>query len=133
MQHAFSMQMTSMHIRIEDLLLCHREVTQKKVGRYAMMHKEGREVEPVTVTYCVHTGRYHLDDGHHKLVARHLLGYPSILAEVEPCYLYNCRGMEQTESYSIRHRVIEKRQSRKPDLPAISEESSAFNALQPNC
>lgn len=83
-----------LEVRIEDLMLMHRKVRKKKVRKYMLAYKQGMAIEPVTVTYCVCTGKYELDDGHHRVVAAHLVGRSSIRAKIEPCYLFNCEGMD---------------------------------------
>ena len=97
-----------LELRIEDLLMDHREVRKKKVGKYIMKYKNGEDVPPISVTYCVHTGKYHLNEGHHRMVTRHFLGKSSIHAKIEPCYLYQCKGNEpDCPSYNIRHVILE--------------------------
>lgn len=97
-----------LELRIEDLLLSHREVSKKTVGKYIMRYAQGEIVEPVTVTFCVHTGKYILDDGHHRIVAAYFLKKPSILAKIEPCYLYECEGNELNTGhfFNIRHVIM---------------------------
>ena len=96
-----------LELRIEDLLLAHREVTQKKVGKYIMKYQQQEDVPPILVMYCVHTGKFHLHDGHHSVVAKHFLGKSSILAEIKPCYP-GCIGAESGyKLHSIRHIILE--------------------------
>lgn len=99
-----------LEVRIEDLLLIQREVQKKKVGRYIMRYKRGMDVEPVIVTYCVCTGKYELSDGHHRVVAAHLVGKSSVRAKIEPCYLFDCEGMDcdpYWNYWNIRHKILE--------------------------
>ena len=98
-----------LEIRIEELLLTHREVKKKKAGRYVMKYKRGEVIEPVSVAFCVHTGKYLLDDGHHRVAAAHFSGKSSILAEIEPCYINECTGFEpdQEPYHNIRHIILE--------------------------
>jgi hypothetical protein len=79
-------------LRLEDLLLTQSEVRKNKVGRLVMKYFGGEKIEPVSVVYCVHTGKYMLDDGHHRAIAAHFLGRTTIPAESEPCFLYECPG-----------------------------------------
>lgn len=96
-------------LRIEDLLFGHREVSRKKVRKYMSKYVNGESIDAISVIYCVHTGKYHVSDGHHKTVAKHFLKKSSILAKISTCYLLNCDGV-QTECepfYNIRHMVLE--------------------------
>ena len=91
-------------LRLEELLFDHDEVARKKVGRYIMRFASGEHVDPISVTYCVHTGKYMVDNGHHRAVAAHFLKMTYILAKTEPCYIYNCKGLEpDIQFYHIRH------------------------------
>jgi hypothetical protein len=106
----FSKYMTDqlLELRIEDLLMEHREVKKKKVGKYVMKYRNEEDVPSISVTYCVHTGKYHTDDGHHRMIAKHFLRKSSILAKIEPCYLFNCNGNEpDIPCYNIRHVILE--------------------------
>lgn len=97
-----------LELRIEDLLMGHREVRKKKVGRYIMKYKNKEYVKPIYVLYCVHTGKHHVYNGHHRMVAKHFFGKSSILAKIEPCYLYHCRGDESGMlCYNIHHVILE--------------------------
>lgn len=51
-------------LRIEELLLEHREVEREGVEKYVRRFLNGEEVEPVSASYCVHSGKYYLDEGH---------------------------------------------------------------------
>ena len=96
-----------MEIRIEDLQLEQREVNKKKVSRYKEKYEAGIEMEPISVSYCVHTGRYMINDGHHRTVASYLAGKTSIASRTEPCYIYNCSGVgSEWALYSIRHTIF---------------------------
>ncbi|TKJ17007.1 hypothetical protein CEE44_00535 [Candidatus Woesearchaeota archaeon B3_Woes] len=96
-----------LELKIEDLLLDYPEVTQKKVRKYMVRYHQGEEVDPVSVSYCVHTGKYYLNDGTHRTVAKHLLGKSSILAKIEPCYPH-CIGFEpKWTPYHIRHIILQ--------------------------
>ena len=90
-------------LRIESLLLAHREVERETVEEYILKYTRGEEVPPVNAFYCVHTGNYELCDGHHRTVARHFLGKPTVVAFVEPCYLYECDENEDIKCYNVRH------------------------------
>jgi ParB-like chromosome segregation protein Spo0J len=91
-------------VRIEKLLLVHK-VNKKKVREYMIKIRAGEPMEPVLVTYCVHTGKYEVFNGHHRVAAAYLMGKSSILAEIEPCYLFECPGYEPecTPYLNIRH------------------------------
>ena len=98
-----------LEIRIEDLLLEHREVSKKRVRRCIAKINNGKPFKPVSVTYCAHDGKYHLDKGHHRAAALFFLRRSSVLAYAEPCYHYECAGyMPHCEPfYNIRHIIME--------------------------
>ncbi len=97
-----------LELRIEDLLFAHREVRKNKVGKYVLKYQTDENVDPVSVIYCIHTGKYLVSDGHHRAVAKHFLKRSSILARIEPCYLYCCKGVEtDCPSYNICHIILE--------------------------
>ena len=58
-------------IVIETLVLAHTEVKKNKVGRYAIKLGEGSEGPNVSVSRCIHDGRDHLADGHHRTTSRY--------------------------------------------------------------
>ena len=83
-------------------------VKEKQVRKYMVKYVTGKEVEPVSTTYCVRKGRYHLHDGHHRVSGKYRLGKRSILAKVVPCYLYGCNERDKDiELYNVRHLIFQ--------------------------
>ena len=103
------MKTSLLELRIEDLLLEHRTVTKKGIIEYVIKFLNGEEMPPIRASYCVHRGKYLVEDGHHRaFFARYLLNKSSIPAEVEPCYTGYCSGVEtDCHEYNINHIILE--------------------------
>lgn len=101
------MSKSLIHVRLDDLILNHQEVKRKAVRKYMTKIYKGELIEPVSLSYCIHHGRYFLNDGHHRTAAIYTLGGTWITGETEPCYIYKCNGeMHDDVPYHPRNFIL---------------------------
>ena len=94
----------TVNLRIEELLLEQQDVDLDTVERYMRKYSDDEYVESIGATYCVHTGKYLVHDGTHRLAAKYLLNASSIWADVDVCFLWGCKGVESDcTMYNVRH------------------------------
>ncbi len=95
-------------VRIDELLLTQPEVKKKKVAKLAMVDDES--LSPVLVDFCIHNGKFYLNDGHHSVASRYFKHHEVILANVEPCYAlgqgFMCEGSNDDYKYAFNVRHI---------------------------
>lgn len=96
-------------LRIENLILDHRELRREQVDGYVRKYCSGVQVAPVECTYCVHNGHHHLSDGHHRVAALVSLGRSSVLSKVDLCTQWGCKGVEGY-GFNVRHQFFEEAQ-----------------------
>lgn len=71
-------------VRINELLIMQPEVEKNKIGKLAMI--DDAYLPPVLVDFCIHNGKFYLNDRHHRVASRYFKHHDVILADVEPCY-----------------------------------------------